>query len=234
MDAKKLEINARKIFAFKKQHQAKKEHNTKEYQQWRESVADANRKKHADPETAKRLADANRKSAIDPVARKNRADANRKSAQDPEWQRKNKEATQRLWSDPEIRRKHKERHNTPEYLEYIGKRNRELAKDPKWREKVANNNKAKRTDPSHLKKHQAGVISRSNNNEEWIRKNCRPVSTPYGVFQKAKDVMDLYHNEHGGNRESVAVKLRSWLKSEKKPDWKYLTWKEYDKYKETV
>lgn len=233
MDAKLLELKARKIFAFKKTFNEKKEKNTPEYQQWREAVSEANRKKHADPETAKRLAEANRKSALDPIARKNRAEGNRKKAKDPEWQRKHKEGYERRWANPEERIKHKARMNAPEVLKATTEKNRKLAKDPKWREKVANNNKAKRTDPTHLKKHQEGVTDRSNNNKEWIRKNCRPVSTPYGIFQKAKDVMDLYHEENGGKRESVAVKLRSWLKSDKKPDWKYLTWEEYNLIKGT-
>jgi hypothetical protein len=234
MDAKLLELKARKTFAFKKTFNEKKEKNTPEYQQWREAVSEANRKKHADPDTAKRLADANRKSAVDPVARKNRADGNRKKAKDPAWQQKHKEGYERRWADPEERIKHKARMNAPDVLKATTEKNRKLAKDPVWREKVANNNKAKRTDSTHLKKHQAGVTDRSNNNEGWIRKNCRPVSTPYGIFQKAKDVMDLYHAENGGKRESVAVKLRSWLKSDKKPDWNYLTWEEYDRLKEIV
>lgn len=232
MDAKILELKARKVFAFKKTFNEKKQKNTPEYQQWRESVSEANRKKHADPETAKRLAEANRnrKERLGPEYSKRVSEAQRRRYENmsEEDRQTMSNRSKEVWADSDYRDSRMSYYHSAEYTNYITNRNRELAKDPKWREKVATNNKAKRTDPTHLKKHQEGVTDRSNNNEEWIRKNCRPVSTPYGVFQKAKDVMDLYHKENGGKRESVAVKLRSWLKSNKKPDWKYLTWEEYD------
>lgn len=142
------------------------------------------------------------------------------------------EKAKQVSNDPVLKeRLRKEFYDNPTYLKKVTKKNRKLAEDPSWREKVAKNNKAKRSNPTHLEKHQAGVADRSTNNEEWIRKNCRPVSTPYGVFQKTKDVMDLYHAEHGGKRESIAVKLRSWLNSDKKPEWKYLSWEEYNTIK---
>ena len=231
MDAKTLEIKARKIFAFKKTFNKKKEKNTPDYQQWKKAVSEANCKKHADPETAKRLADANRKSAQDPIARKNRADANRKSAQDPSWQQKHKESCKRRWSDPEERRKHKARMNAPDVLKATTERNRKLAKDPKWREKVANNNKAKRDNPEHIQKHQTAIDKRTQS-EDWIRKNCRPVKSPYGIFSIAKHAMLEYQREHGGIITSIAVKIRGWLKSNNKPEWQYLTWEEFDRLKE--
>jgi hypothetical protein len=238
MNTKKLETNARKIFAFKKQHQAKKEHNTKEYQKWKESVTEANRKKHADTETAKRIAEGNRnrKERLGPKYSKRVSEGQRRRYENMSEEERREMSNRRkeVWADSDYRESMMTYYHSAEYTDYITNRNRELAKDPEWREKVAKNNKAKRSDPGHLEKHQAGVANRSNNNEEWIRKNCRPVSTPYGIFQKAKDVMDLYHLENGGNRESVAVKLRNWLKSDKKPEWKYLTWEEYDEYKKTA
>ena len=132
-------------------------------------------------------------------------------------------------NDPVLKeRLREELYDTPEYREYIQKRSKKIAQRPEMQEWYKEFNKAKREDPEHVKRHAKGVKDRSNKNKEWIRKNCRPVDTPYGVFEKAKDVMDIYHQENGGNRESVAVKLRNWLKSDKKPEWKYLTWEEYD------
>lgn len=238
MDAKSLELRARKTFAFKKTHNEKKEKNTPEYQQWRESVSEANRKKAADPEIAKRLADANRnrKERLGPEYSKRASEAQRRRYENLTQEERQviSDQSKARWKDQEYRQRMMDYYSTSEYKKYIKQRNKEVAQRPEMKEWYKEFNKAKRSDPAHIEKHQAGVADRSNNNEDWIRKNCRPVSTPYGIFQKAKDVMDLYHAENGGKRESVGVKLRSWLKSDKKPDWNYLTWEEYDKLKETV
>jgi hypothetical protein len=37
-----------------------------------------------------------------------------------------------------------------------------------------------------------------------------------------------YQKEHGGIITSIAVKIRSWLKDDKKPEWQYLTWEKYE------
>jgi hypothetical protein len=228
MDAKKLEINARKTFAFKKQHQVKKKHNTKEYQQWRESVTEANRKKHADPETAKRIADGNRKSAQDPVARANRAEANRRLRLDPNWQKAflegrkkidQKAVGKKMASDSEWQRNHKEQVSKLKY-------------NPVFMEKVAKNNKAKRDNPEHIQKHQTAIDKRTES-EDWIRKNCRPIKSPYGIFPIFKQACLEYQKKHGGNIGSIVVKIRRWIKSGKKPEWQYLTWEQYDLFKGT-
>ena len=135
------------------------------------------------------------------------------------------------WQDEEYRNRMMEYYNTPEYKEYITQRNRDLALDPSWKKKVSKNNKAKRANTEHVKRHAKSVKDRSNNNEEWIRKNCHPVSTPYGVFQKAKDAAVEYQKEHGGVFTSVCVKLRQWYKKDSKSEWKYITWEEYDEWK---
>lgn len=136
-----------------------------------------------------------------------------------------------LWQDKEYRNRMMEYYNTPEYKNYITQKNRNLALDPDWKEKVSENNKAKRQNTKHVELHAKSVKDRSNNNEKWIRKNCRPVSTPYGVFQKAKDAAVEYQKEHGGVLTSISIKLRQWYKKDSKPEWKYITWEEYDNWK---
>jgi hypothetical protein len=198
---------------------------------WRENVSEANRKKHADPVIKQRLAEANRKSALDPIARKNRLESNQKKRNDPVWQQNHKAGCEKRWEDPEQRLKHKERMNDPEILAAITEKNRKLAQDPLWREKTAKNNKEKRNNPRHIKKHQEAVADRSINNDDWIRKNCRPVSTPYGIFQKLKDLVEFYRKDNSGNQQAVTVRFRKWLNSDQHPDWSYLTWDEYDRLK---
>lgn len=140
------------------------------------------------------------------------------------------EKAKQVSNDPELKeRLRKEFYDNPVYLKEVTKKNRKLAKDPKWREKVAKNNRAKRSNLEHIEKHQAGVAERSNNNQEWIRKNCRPVKTPQGVFLKASQARDAYIAEHGGNKSTIGVYMRSWLKDPKNVDFKYLTWEEYEK-----
>lgn len=133
-----------------------------------------------------------------------------------------------IWNDPEYVKRMREYYDNPEYRVEHQKRVKEIANRPEMLEWYKEFNRAKRQDPNHIIKHNEGVKHRSEHNEDWIRKNCRPVQCPLGIFKKAKDMMDEYHKIYGGKRESVAVKLRTWLKSDKKLDWKYLTWDEYD------
>jgi hypothetical protein len=121
--------------------------------------------------------------------------------------------------------------NTDEWKKNNLEQNRKTAKNPKWLEIVAKNNKEKRNNPEHIKIHQTSIAKRTAS-EDWIRKNCRPVKCPYGIFPISKHAMIEYQKEHGGAITSIAIKIRSWLKSDKKPDWQYLTWQEYDELSE--
>ena len=207
-------------------------------EEWLAKVTAKNRAKSQDPEWLAKITEINR-TRIEKYGEEYRlklSEGQKKRYEnftDEDWEKMSQVAKER-WEDDEYRDRMMAYYSTPEYREYIQKRNKEVAQRPEMREWYKEFNKAKREDPEHIKRHAKGVKDRSNNNKEWIRKNCRPVDTPYGVFEKAKDVMDVYYQENGGKRESVAVKLRSWLKSEKKPEWKYLTWDEYDKIKENV
>lgn len=133
-----------------------------------------------------------------------------------------------IWQDPEYVNRMREYYDNPEYRVEHQKRVKEVANRPEMLAWYKEFNSSKRQDPNHIVKHNESVKHRSEHNEDWIRKNCRPVQCPLGIFRKAKDMMDEYHKIYGGNRQSVAVKLRTWLKSDKKSDWKYLTWEEYD------
>ena len=158
--------------------------------------------------------------------------ANREQANNPVRIQKQREAQKKNWARPEMREWANEYYGSAEYKEYITARNRELAKDAGWLKNIANANRKKAKDPEWLEANAKAQANRSENNEEWIRKNCRPVSTPYGVFMRVKEAAEAYCAEHPNERyESVNLKLRRWYKSNKKPDWYYLTWEEYDQLK---
>jgi len=198
---------------------------------WKDNVKAAGKKRSDNPEWRKNIAIANKNKILSPASIKKASESQKKRFANFTEEQRQEHAQKSIdkWKDSEyVEKIRTQYYDNPEYLKILQKRAKETANRPEMKEWYLKFNQDKRSDPNHLEKHQAGVTDRSNNNEEWIRKNCRPVSTPYGIFQKAKDVMDLYHAEHGGNRESVAVKLRNWLKSDKKLDWKYLSWEEYD------
>jgi hypothetical protein len=135
-------------------------------------------------------------------------------------------------NDPELKsRLRNDYYDNAEYLKELTKKNRLLAEDPVWREKVAANNKAKRTNIKHIETHQLAVKDRSENNQEWIEKNCRPVKTPQGVFLKASQARDAYIKIYGGNKTTIGMYMRQWLKDPNKPEFRYLTWDEYNSLK---
>lgn len=177
----------------------------------------------------------------------NRVTACRLRAQDPKWRKNITKANQRPKSAetlekarkstlevntrPEFIQWKKEYYGSAEYKEYITERSRSIAK--RDYDKIVERNRRLAKDEEWIKSNKEACKNRSENNEEWIRKNCKPVSTPYGVFQKTKDAAIAYNNEHSTEVfESVCLKLRRWYKSDKKPDWKYITWEEYDEYME--
>lgn len=155
-------------------------------------------------------------------------EANQAKGKDPAYLAKQSKAQKEKWDDPEFREKMLSYYNTPEYKEYITKRNRKVA--IRDHDKIVKRNQALAKDPLWLEANAKATANRSENNEEWIRKNCRPVSTPYGIFKRSKEAIEAYCADHPEERyASVNLKLRRWYKSNKKPDWTYLTWEEYDK-----
>ena len=174
---------------------------------------------------------ANREIARRPEVRAKVDAATRKRAKDPAWRKKRSELSKKVWENEEFYNKMKEYYNTPEYKEYISKRSKKIAK--RDYDKIVKRIHDQAKDPVWLKANAKAQANRSKNNEEWIRKNCRPVSTPYGVFMRAKEAIEAYCAEHPNERyESVNLKLRRWYKSNQKPDWYYLTWEEYDAKKD--
>ena len=99
--------------------------------------------------------------------------------------------------------------------------------NPSWQQKQEEWHKTKGSDPEYIKLMEE-TNRRTAENEDWIRKTCRPIKCPYGIFKKAKDGFDQYHTEYGGNRASVINKLRKWCKDENNTEWTYLTWEEFD------
>lgn len=99
--------------------------------------------------------------------------------------------------------------------------------NPSWQAKQKEWHDSKGSNPEYIKLMEE-TNRRTAESEDWIRKNCRPIKCPYGIFKKAKDAFDAYINEHGGNRGSVINKLRRWCKDENNPDWIYLSWEEFD------
>jgi hypothetical protein len=137
------------------------------------------------------------------------------------------ESAKNKWQDPEYKQKMMEYYNTPEYKVYIKNRSKEVAARPEMQAWYKEFNSSKPKDPEYMKRLQKGIDKRTAS-EDWIRKNCRPVKCPYGIFPIAKQAMLEYQKEHGGVITSIAVKIRGWLKSDKKPEWQYLTWEQYD------
>ena len=112
--------------------------------------------------------------------------------------------------NPIFEEKRKEYYSNPKVIANITERNRLLAQDVDWLKKVDKVNKQKRQDPNHIKKHAKAVKDRSNNDTNWIRKNCRPVQTPHGVFQKVKDAAIEEHKICGGKFINVCINVRRW------------------------
>lgn len=151
---------------------------------WSANVAEANRKKHANPEFAKKLGAANRGKSLDPVWRAKMAEANRKKHADPEYKKAyeagrkkidQKAVGKKMAADPEWQRKHKEQ---------VSK----LKDNPIFMKKTAENNKAKVNDPEYRKNLQAGIDKR-NASPEWQAMQAerrKPVLTPYGAFDGVK------------------------------------------------
>lgn len=166
--------------------------------------------------------------AKDPEWIAKNTEANRAKWKDPAYHAKISKAQKEKWDNPEYREKMLSYYNTPEYKEYISERNRKVA--IRDHDKIVKKNQTLAKDPKWLEANAKAQANRSENNEEWIRKNCRPVSTPYGIFKRVKEAIEAYCAHHPEERyASVNLKLRRWYKSNKKPEWAYLTWEEYDK-----
>ena len=178
-------------------------------------------------------ANQNRKERLGEQYSKNVSNAQRIRYQNLTEEERNaiSEASKKRWDDLEYRSKMEAYYSSPEYIEYITKRNKELSIRPEWREKVSKNNKNKRLDQQHVEKHQRAIKDRSENNQEWIEKNCRPVKTPQGVFLKASQARDAYIKIYGGNKTTIGMYMRQWLKDPNKPEFRYLTWDEYNSLK---
>lgn len=177
-----------------------------------------------------KITEANKKNAQDPKIKAKRLASFKKTASTPEFKKELSERAKQTWSDSEYRKRMLSYYNTPEYKEYITKRNKKVA--IRDHDKIVERNQALAKDPKWLKANAEAQANRSKNNEEWIRKNCRPVSTPYGIFKRTKEAIEAYCAEHPKERYgSVNLKLRRWYKSDKKPEWKYITWQEYDALK---
>ena len=184
-------------------------------------------RKSKDPKWLAKIRKVNRKNAKKPERRKKMLKKLKERVKDPNYLMKQSKAQKKVWQNEEYRNKMLERYNTPEYKEYIKKRNKKIAK--RDHDKIVKRNQDLARNPKWLKANAKACANRSENNEEWIRKNCRPVSTPYGIFKKAKDAAIEYNKEYPNEKfTSVCIKLRSWYRSDKKPEWKYLTWEEYD------
>ena len=140
-----------------------------------------------------------------------------------------------------IREKHKQQANDPafkqrmqqevydtvEWREAHAKQIEDLKRNETWRKNCANARQKTIESEEWLNSVRVGVAKRTAS-EDWIRKNCRPVKCPYGIFPVVKHATLEYQKEYGGELHSLSVKIRNWLKSDKKPEWQYLTWEEYN------
>lgn len=98
--------------------------------------------------------------------------------------------------------------------------------DPSWQAKQKAWHESKASDPEYIK-----IMTETNRktaqNPEWIRKNCKPVVCPFGIFVRVKDAAIAYENEHGGHTLTINNKIRRWLKDSKNTEWKYISYEEY-------
>lgn len=203
-------------------------------QEWYEKICSNAKIRSQDPEWLEKIAELNRtrKERLGPEYSKKVSESqkrrfmNMSPAEKKEWG----DRCKAIQNDPEFVKKMRSLYyDNPVYLNEHKTRTKEVAQRPEMRKWYKEFNRAKRKDPEHLKKHEKGVKDRSTNNIEWIRKNCRPVKTPHGIFLKASQARDAYLAEHGGNKSTIGVYMRSWLKDSNNLDYQYLTWCEYEK-----
>ena len=203
-------------------------------EEWLAKVTAKNKARGQDPEWLAKITEINRQRGanLTDEDRARMSEHSRMMWEDDEFREQMIKESKERWEDDEYRERMIAYTKVPGYSEMMSKRNKEVAQRPEMKkmakQKGREYSKKYNEDPEFRKRHIEGVENRSNNNKEWIRKNCRPVDTPYGVFEKAKDVVSLYQKEHGGKVDTIGIKLRRWYKSDKHPEWKYLTWDEYD------
>ena len=161
---------------------------------------------------------------------RNRLSASKKEQfKDPEFVKKHREASIASKKVPGYVEKQREsalkREENPDYVQnrLAGIARRE--QNEEYRKKRSEAVSKKMSDPEY----QQEFKQRRENNSSWLRKRCRPVSTPYGIFLKVNQVVDLIISQEGGVFGSVQNRVGKWLKSDDHPDWRYLIWEEYDK-----
>ena len=194
---------------------------------WRKNVANAAKEKAKDPVWLAKILAANRERAKDPVWLAKITEINRESAKDPIRLKKLSESLKEVWQRPEMKEWADTFYNDPEYRKNLSKRNKKVAK--RDHDKIVERNRKLSKDPIWLEKNAQAQAKRSVENEEWKRKNCKPVSTPYGIFENTKLAAEAYHKDYPNEVwDSVCLKLRRWYRSDKKPEWTYISWEEYD------
>ena len=193
----------------------------------RARIAIANRQKSNDPEWIAKITEINREKSNDPEWIAKITEINREAAKDPVRLKKIAKSIKKVWQTDEYREWADAFYKNPEYRKKLSERNKKIAE--RDYDKIVKRNRDLAKDETWLKKNAKAQSKRSKENIEWKRKNCKPVSTPYGIFENTKLAAEAYHKDYPTEVwESVCLKLRRWYRSSKHPEWTYISWEEYD------
>ena len=157
-----------------------------------------------------------KKRSEDPVWKRQQTIKNRRLSQDPEWLKANRAGAAKRKQNPALRASLKQ-----------GAEKRMA--DPVWRRRNARANRKKAQDPNWLKNTRQASKKRAKD-PDWIRNNCRPVKTPQGVFQKYTDAVTAHQKIHGGNRITIGIYMRRWIRNTGNKEYQYISWNQFDRY----